>query len=153
MVAAQMYEESRFDPEAVSFAGAVGLMQLMPATARGFGFDSLTVPEVSIHAGTRYLGHVYYLLEEIPDPQERLWFSLASYNAGIGHVRDARRLAVEQGLDPNVWFENVATVAPLLMRRSYHSKAEHGYCRCNEPVAYVRKIRDRERAYATVERR
>ena len=151
MVTAQMYEESRFDPKAVSFAGAVGLMQLMPQTARGFGFDSLDIPEHSIHAGTRYLRHVYDLLDDVPDPQERYWFALASYNAGWGHITDARRLAEEEGLDPNVWFENVAEVAPLLQRRSIHRRFQYGYCRCNEPVAYVRKIRDRGRTYARVE--
>ena len=153
MVTAQMYEESRFDPEVVSFAGAVGLMQLMPATARGFGFDSLTTPEVSIHAGTRYMRHVYYLLDDVPDPNERLWFTLASYNAGLGHIKDARRLAEEHGLDPNVWFENVAVVAPLLQRRAIHRQFQYGYCRCNEPVAYVRKIRNRYRAYSAAEAR
>ncbi len=150
MITAQMYEESRFDPKAKSFAGAVGLMQLMPQTARGFGFDSLEVPERSIHAGTRYLRHVYDLLDDVPDPEERYWFALASYNAGWGHIIDARRLAEEEGLDPNVWFENVAEVAPLLQRRSVHRRFKYGYCRCNEPVAYVRKIRNRSRTYATV---
>lgn len=146
-IAAQMYEESRFNPDAVSFAGAVGLMQVMPTTARGFGFDSITVPEVNVHAGTRYLRHVYRLLEEIPDSTERLWFALASYNAGYGHIQDARRLAEQEGLNPNLWFGNVAEVAPLLTRREYHRQTEHGYCRCTEPVAYVRKIRERQKAY------
>ncbi len=146
-ITAQMYEESRFDPEVVSFAGAVGLMQLMPRTARGFGFESLHVPEINIHAGTRYLRHVYTQLDDIPDPAERLWFALASYNAGLGHIRDAQQLAKEEGLEPDRWFGHVAAVAPLLQRRSVHQRFQYGYCRCNEPVAYVRKIRDRERAY------
>jgi membrane-bound lytic murein transglycosylase F len=146
-ISAQMYEESRFDPEVVSFAGAVGLMQLMPRTARAFGFDALHVPETNIHAGTRYLRHVYGLLEDVPDPSERLWFAFASYNAGLGHIRDAQQLAEEQGLDPTLWFGNVAEVAPLLQRRSVHRRFQYGYCRCTEPVAYVRKIRDRDRAY------
>ena len=153
LVTAQMYEESRFDPEAVSFAGAVGLMQMMPATAQGFGFDSLTVPEVSIHAGTRYLRHVYDLLDDVPDPEERMWFTLASYNAGLGHIKDARRLAEQEGYDPNVWFGNVAVVAPLLQRRSVHRQFQYGYCRCDEPVQYVRKIRNRYRTYAAAEPR
>jgi membrane-bound lytic murein transglycosylase F len=149
-ISAQMYEESRFDPEVVSFAGAVGLMQVMPRTARGFGFDSLHVPETNIHAGTRYLRHVYAQLDDVPDPEERFWFALASYNAGLGHIRDAQQLAEEEGLDPNRWFGHVAEVAPLLQRRSVHQRFQHGYCRCTEPVAYVRKIRERERAYREV---
>jgi membrane-bound lytic murein transglycosylase F len=152
MVTAQMYEESRFDPSVVSFAGAVGLMQLMPPTARGFGFERLEVPETNIHAGTRYMRHLYDLLDDVPDPTERYWFTLASYNAGFGHIEDARRLAEAEGLDPNVWFDNVADVAPLLQRRSVHRRYQYGYCRCNEPVAYVRKIRGRHRAYAEATR-
>jgi len=111
----------------------------------------MDIPEHSIHAGTRYLRHVYDLLDDVPDPQERYWFALASYNAGWGHITDARRLAEEEGLDPNVWFENVAEVAPLLQRRSIHQRFQYGYCRCSEPVAYVRKIRARGRTYAEVE--
>jgi membrane-bound lytic murein transglycosylase F len=149
-ISAQMYEESRFDPEVVSFAGAVGLMQVMPRTARGFGFDSLHVPAVNIHAGTRYLQHVYDQLDDVPDPEERFWFALASYNAGLGHIRDAQQLAEERGLDPHRWFGHVAEVAPLLQQRAIHQHFQHGYCRCTEPVAYVRKIRERERAYREV---
>jgi membrane-bound lytic murein transglycosylase F len=149
-ITAQMYEESRFDPNAVSFAGAVGLMQLMPQTARGFGFRSLRDPAVNIHAGTRYLRHVYDLLDDVLDPSERFWFALASYNAGLGHIDDARRLAEEEGRNPDIWFGHVAEVAPLLQRRSVHRRFQHGYCRCNEPVAYVRKIRERYQAYQSV---
>jgi len=75
---------------------------------------------------------------------------LASYNAGMGHIDDARRLAREQGLDPNVWVGNVADVAPLLQREATHRRFRHGYCRCSEPIAYVRKIRERRRAYQLV---
>lgn len=149
-IMAQMFEESRFDPSVVSFAGAVGLMQVMPATARGFGFHDLREPAVNIHAGTRYLRHVYGLLDDVPDSTERYWFALASYNAGLGHISDARRLAQEQGRDPNVWFRHVAEVAPLLQRQSVHQRFPYGYCRCSEPVAYVRKIRDRRTAYGLV---
>jgi membrane-bound lytic murein transglycosylase F len=148
MISAQMYEESRFDPTVVSFAGAVGLMQLLPQTARGFGFTSLHEPEVNIHAGTRYLQHLYRQLDDVPDAEERLWFALASYNAGLGHIRDAQQLAREEGRDPDRWFGGVAEVAPELQRRAVYQRFQYGYCRCSEPVAYVRKIRDRERAYS-----
>jgi len=152
LITAQMYEESRFDPNVVSFAGAVGLMQVMPQTAHGFGFRSLREPAVNIHAGTRYLRHVYGLLDDVPDSTERYWFALAAYNAGLGHINDARRLAEEQGRDPDVWFGSVAEVAPLLQRRAVHQRFQFGYCRCNEPVAYVRKIRERRQAYGVVAR-
>ncbi len=148
MITSQMYQESRFDPSARSFAGAVGLMQMLPRTAHGFGFDSLTVPEYSIHAGTYYLRHLYRLTDDAATPEDRLWFALASYNAGYGHVGDARRLTAELGGDPNVWFGGVEEVMPLLAKREYHSRTRYGYCRCMEPVLYVRRIRDRQQAYS-----
>ena len=74
---------------------------------------------------------------------ERMWFTLAAYNAGPGHVRDARRLAEQEGLDPNRWFGNVEDAMLLLSRRHYAQSAQHGYCRCREPVKYVREIRSR----------
>jgi membrane-bound lytic murein transglycosylase F len=148
LVAAQSYQESRFDPDVVSFAGAVGLMQVMPGTGRELGFESLHEPEQGVHAGVMYLYRLYNRLDEIPDDEDRLWFSLAAYNAGLGHVNDARRLAVELGRDPDVWFGEVAEVMPLLQKREYYSRARHGYCRCTEPVDYVARIRDRYRAYS-----
>jgi membrane-bound lytic murein transglycosylase F len=148
LIVSQMFQESRFDPDAESFAGAVGLMQMLPKTARGFGFDSLTVPEHSIEAGTFYLRHVYELIDDAATPQDRLWFALASYNAGYGHVGDARRLTAELGGNPNVWDGAVEDAMPLLAKRQYHQRTRHGYCRCLEPVLYVRRIRDRRNAYA-----
>jgi membrane-bound lytic murein transglycosylase F len=147
MVTSQMFQESRFDPDAESFAGAVGLMQMLPSTARGFGFDSLTVPEHSIKAGTFYLRRLYGMTDDAATPEDRLWFALASYNAGYGHVGDARRLTAELGGDPNVWFGGVEDVMPLLAKREYHSRTRYGYCRCLEPVLYIRRIRDRREAY------
>ena len=122
-------------------------MQMMPKTARGFGFDSLHVPEHSIRAGTYYLRHVYNMIDDAETPEDQLWFALAAYNAGYGHLGDARRLTTELGGNPNVWFGGVADVMPLLSRREYHSKARYGYCRCMEPVLYIRRIRDRHQAY------
>jgi membrane-bound lytic murein transglycosylase F len=148
MITSQMFQESRFNPNAESFAGAVGLMQMLPKTARGFGFDSLTVPEHSIRAGTYYLRHLYELTDDAATPEDRLWFALASYNAGYGHVGDARRLTAELGGDPNVWFGGVDEVMPLLAKREYHSRTRYGYCRCMEPVLYIRRIRDRHQAYS-----
>jgi membrane-bound lytic murein transglycosylase F len=148
LVAAQSYQESRFDPTVVSFAGAVGLMQVMPATGRELGFESLHDPDQSVHAGVMYLYQLYNRFDEIPDDEDRLWFALAAYNAGRGHVNDARRLTAELGGDPDVWFGEVADVMPLLSKREYHSRTRHGYCRCREPVDYVTRIRDRYRAYS-----
>jgi len=152
LIAAQMFEESRFDPRARSFAGALGLMQVLPRTAEGFGVrgPSLVDPDTGTYAGVMYLAHVEQLVTGAATPDDRLWFTLASYNAGWGHVEDARRLAVRLGVDPDVWFHEVETIMPLLARAKYHRTSRHGYCRCSEPVRYVRRIRERQRAYRMV---
>lgn len=152
LLASQAYQESRFDPTARSWAGAVGLMQVMPRTARHMGVrGNLRDPAVSVAAGVAYMG---WLLErfgsELPFA-ERLLFALASYNAGRGHILDGRRLASEHGYDPDVWFGNVERVLPLLEKRSVARRARYGYCRCTEPVAYVDAIHERYLAYAEIE--
>lgn len=147
MVVAQMYQESRFQLDAESFAGARGLMQIMPLTAAELGIEDLDDPESAIHAGIRYLDWVRDRFEPQLPVQDRMWFTLAAYNAGPGHVRDARRLARELGLNPNRWFENVEKAMLLLSNVEYSGNARHGYCRCREPVAYVRQIRERFNAY------
>jgi len=147
MVVAQMYQESRFQHGAQSFAGAQGLMQMMPQTATELGISDLDDPENAIHAGIRYLDWVRDRFEPELAVKDRMWFTLAAYNAGPGHVRDARRLAAEIGLNPNRWFENVEKAMLLLSKREYSVRARHGYCRCGEPVAYVREIRQRYNAY------
>jgi membrane-bound lytic murein transglycosylase F len=149
LIAAQMFVESRFNPSAESFAGAVGLMQVMPSTAAGFGVSrtSLIHPDTNTYMGVRYLDHTKQQIEGAETPEDLTWFALAAYNAGFGHLEDARRLAEQLGKNPNVWFGEVEEVMPLLARRSYHRQTQYGYCRCSEPVSYVRRIRNRERAY------
>ena len=147
LILSQMYQESRFDPEAVSWVGAMGLMQIMPRTAEEIGLLPVTDPEIGIHAGIKYMD---WLRERFPDHlpvDERTWFSLAAYNAGIGHVRDARRLAAMQGLDPDRWFGNVEEAILLLSDPQYHRQARYGFVRGREPYNYVRHIRDRYRVY------
>lgn len=152
LIAAQMFEESRFDPQAESFAGAVGLMQVLPRTAKGFGVSraGLMIPDSGTYMGVRYLRHVQEYVKEAATPEDDLWFSLAAYNAGFGHLQDARRLTESLGKNPNVWFGEVEDIMPLLARRNYHREAKYGYCRCTEPVRYVRRIRERQRAYQRV---
>ncbi len=152
LVVAQMYEESGFVRGAESFAGARGLMQIMPATAVELGIEDLDDPETAIHAGIRYLDWVRDRFEPELPVRDRMWFTLAAYNAGPGHVRDARRLAPRLGLNPNRWFENVEKAMLLLSNAEYSSNARHGYCRCGEPVAYVRQIRERYNAYVEARR-
>jgi membrane-bound lytic murein transglycosylase F len=147
MVVAQMYQESRFDPRAKSWAGARGLMQVLPRTARELGIRDLEDPRSGITAGLLYLDWVWERFPSYLDPAERTWFTLAGYNAGHGHVRDARRLARQLGLDPNQWFDNVEIAMLKLSQAEYARQARHGFVRGREPVEYVRGIRERYRAY------
>lgn len=148
LIVAQMYQESGFDPAQVSFAGARGLLQMMPRTAREIGVDPdrLHEPAVSIEAGVDYLRWTMNHFPELP-LGERIWFALASYNAGVGHVRDARLLADELELDDSLWFDNVEVAMLKLAEPEYARKAMYGYVRGTEPFNYVREIRELYRAY------
>jgi membrane-bound lytic murein transglycosylase F len=148
LIAAQAYEESRFDPQAQSTVGATGILQVMPSTASALGIEDPEDPESGIYAGTQYLKNQYELFDDAELKEDRLWFALASYNAGYGHVEDARHLAPALGRDPNRWFGEVEVVMPLLARAEYHTRTRYGYCRCQEPVNYVRRIREKYRAYS-----
>jgi membrane-bound lytic murein transglycosylase F len=147
MIVAQMYQESRYNPRAKSWTGARGLMQIMPRTARQMGISDLNKPANGIKAGVTYLDWLRDRFEPELPVKDRMWFALAAYNAGAGHVKDARRLAEQLGLSPNHWFDNVEKAMLLLSRRKYARKATHGYVRGIEPVNYVRQIRDRYEAY------
>lgn len=147
LLTAQMYQESRFDPDAKSFAGARGLMQVMPRTARELGFSDTTEPRNGIEAGVAYLDWLAARFPGDIDFQERIYFQLAAYNAGAGHVRDARRLARQLGYDPDRWFGDVEKAMSLLAQRRYYKEARFGYVRGSEPVNYVRSIRARYLAY------
>lgn len=108
LFASLVYQESRFKQNAQSYRGAYGLMQFMPATAEFFGINHITDPQTQINAGGRYLLWLEERFKEtVTDPEQRVKFILASYNAGLGHVTDARNLARKHGKDPNVWDHNV----------------------------------------------
>ena len=147
MLVSQMYQESKFNPKAKSFAGALGLFQVMPRTAQELGVTLPLTPETGIYAGVSYMDWTRDRFEKTLPLDERLWFALAAYNAGFGHVNDARRLARQQGWDGNKWFNNVEKAMLLLQKRQYYSKVRFGYVRGTEPVNYVRQIRDRYTAY------
>lgn len=147
LLVSQMYQESRFDPKAKSYAGALGLMQLMPRTAAQFGYENLYEPENNIAAS---LAFMEWLSDRFPAGlplEERIYFSLAAYNAGHAHVHDARRLAQTIGKDPNRWFGNVEEAMLLLSQPKYYRHARYGYVRGSEPVNYVRDIRERYIGY------
>jgi membrane-bound lytic murein transglycosylase F len=149
LVTAQMYQESRFDPNAKSWVGALGLMQVMPQTAKELKIDDVVDPEKGVHAGVKLLAR-YAKMFEGPSVKEkdRIRFALAAYNCGPGHVHDARRLAKDTGLDPDRWFGNVEKAMLLLSDPKHARTARHGFCRCSEPVKYVSEIQTRYDAYA-----
>jgi len=152
LVTAQMYQESRFDPQAKSHVGARGLMQLMPRTAKAMGVKNTSDPASSIRGGVKYLDWLRDRFDAKLPLSERLWFTLAAYNAGAGHVHDARRLARQIGLDPDRWFGHTEEAMLLLARKQYAKKARYGYVNGREPVNYVRDIRQRFEAYIDLSR-
>jgi membrane-bound lytic murein transglycosylase F len=152
LVTAQMYQESKFNPKAKSPVGALGLMQLMPRTARSLGIENVGDPASSIRGGVKYLDWLRDRFDASLPISERTWFTLAAYNAGAGHVHDARRLAAQIGLDPDRWFDHTEQAMLLLSKRHYAKKARYGYVNGREPVNYVRDIRQRFEAYIDLSR-
>jgi membrane-bound lytic murein transglycosylase MltF len=113
LMAAQGYQESRLDHNARSHVGAIGVMQVMPATGAGLGVGDIAELEPNIHAGVKYMRTMVdrYYAKEPMDELNKVLFAFAAYNAGPGRVRQLRRLAAERKLDPNVWFNNVERIA------------------------------------------
>jgi membrane-bound lytic murein transglycosylase F len=138
LIAAMVYQESHFNPRAVSYTGVKGIMQLTANTATDLGVDDLFDPEQSIMGGVRYLRRLYEGFEDVPDP-DRLYVSLASYNVGRGHVIDAQQIAKDKQLNSHSW-EVLEGILPLLRRSKYYKKTKYGYCRGTEPVRYVKRI-------------
>ena len=150
LITAQMYQESKFDPKAVSWVGAQGLMQVMPSTGEQLGFTDLHDPQESIHAGVKYMYQLINRFDHKLPMEERLRFALASYNVGYGHVLDARRLAREMRWDANRWFGNVEKAMRLLSQPEYYERARYGFCRGGQPVHYVENIQRFYDAYVEV---
>jgi membrane-bound lytic murein transglycosylase F len=147
LLAAQAYQESRFDPQARSLAGAMGLFQVLPRTAKEMGFVRLEDPEEGAHAGIKHLARMADRLETTLPVQQRMRFALAAYNCGWGHLADARQLARAKALDPDKWFKNVERAMLLLQRPEHYARARHGYVRGTEPVRYVSEIQTRYENY------
>lgn len=149
LVTSQMYQESHFDPHAKSWVGALGLMQVMPKTAKDLHFEDVVAPDQGIAAGVKLMARYANIFTgNNVKEKDRIRFALASYNCGPGHIADARRLAKDQGLDPDKWFGNVEKSMLLLSLPQYAKRARYGYCRCSEPVKYVSEIQTRYDAYA-----
>jgi len=149
LLASQVYQESQFNPSAVSWAGAVGLMQMMPATAQEFGVKWRSNPEQSLAGGVRYLNYLLERFEGVQDSVQRIKLTLASYNCGFGHVKDAQRLATKYQLNPDVWDDNVEKmILELRYPNNFNDPIiKHGYLRGDEPYTYVKQIFQRFEHY------
>lgn len=153
LISSIIYSESRFNTAADSWAGAKGLMQLMPNTAEAFGIENYELPEQNIRAGILFLNWLNnQLVESLPDSTERVNFVLAAYNVGLGHVNDARKLAEKYGADPNVWDNNVEDFLKKKSVEKYYndSVVQWGYCRGIEATNYVEKVNDHFNHYLNV---
>ena len=154
LMAAQCYQESCFDPNAKSWAGACGLMQIMPVTADHLGLprSEMFNPEQNIAASARYLQELGNRYRDVP-VSERVFYQLASYNGGFFHIRDAMALARKNGRNPYRW-DDVAEYVLKLSDAAYYRDpvVKHGYMRGTETVGYVRRIRDRWMQYRGVAR-
>ncbi len=141
LLAALAYQESHWDPKAVSPTGVRGIMMLTQATAKELGVENRTDAEEAIDGGARYLADRHSRLpESIPEP-DRTYLALASYNIGRGHLLDARQLARELGKNPDSW-SDMREVLPLKADKRYYPSTRYGYARGYEPVHYVQRIRN-----------
>ena len=149
LLASQTFQESRFRPRARSWAGAAGLLQLMPPTARQFGVTNVYDPEDNVAGAVRFIQWLEdYWADKIPDDDERRRFILASYNTGHGHVEDARRLTTKHGGDDTVWADVAFWLLQKSKREVYSDPVvKYGFARGLEPVTYVQLILERFEHY------
>ncbi len=150
LLASLIYQESQFHPDKTSWAGARGLMQLMPATAKQFGVVNIANVHQNVDAGVKYLKwQTKYWKDEIQDSTERIKFVMASYNIGHGHIEDARKLAKKYGANYNIWLDNVEQYLLKKSDPKYYNDpiVRNGYARGTETVKYVREIFSRFEHY------
>ena len=153
LLAAQCYQESCFDPKAYSWAGAKGLMQIMPETAKHLGLAESDVyePELNIYAAARYINELNTRFMDIRNSEERKFFILASYNGGFYHIRDAMALAKKNGKNPHKWIHVAEYVLKLSTPEYYNDPVvKYGYMRGNETANYVSAIYSRWQKYRGV---
>ena len=153
LLAAQCYQESTFDPQAHSWAGACGLMQIMPATADHLGLSrsKLFHPEENIAAAVRYLEELENSFSDVRERSERTKFVLAAYNGGGFHIRDAMALARKHGRNDHLWRDVEPFVLGLSQPQYYNDPVvKNGYMRGSETVDYVRRIHERWNGYRGV---
>lgn len=150
LIAAIAYVESHFDADVRSWAGALGIMQVMPrtATSQGYSPEEMMNPVKCVDVAVKTLSDLNKMFEKrIPDANERENFILASYNSGPGHVLDAIALAKKYGLNPTKWDDNVEAAAIMKSKPAYYRDpvVKNGYFRGKETVKFVHKVQS---AYA-----
>ena len=156
LLAAVAYVESNFNPQAVSWADAQGLMQVMPSTAASYGFttEDLKDPEKSVYVASLVISKTNKFLQSyIPNSAERLRFTLGSYNAGMGHIVDAMKLAQKYGKDSKVWYSNVEEALLWKTHPEFYNDpvCSYGYCRGTETINYVRQVENAYRVFREYE--
>jgi len=140
LLAAVGYQESHWNPRAVSPTGVRGLMMLTHVTAKEMGVKNRLDPIQSISGGASYLQRTKARIPKDIQEPDRTWFALASYNVGFGHLEDARIITEQQGGDPDRWID-VKERLPLLQNKKWYKNTKYGYARGYEPVLYVQNIR------------
>ena len=140
LLAAMAYQESHWDPHAVSPTGVRGIMMLTRATATHLGVTRRTDPVQSIDGGARYLARLLKSIPERIGEPDRTWMAVASYNIGFFHLEDARVITQKQGGNPDSW-KDVKKSLPLLRQRKWYKQTKKGYARGDEAVTYVKNIR------------
>lgn len=153
LISSIIYQESRFNPQAGSWAGAYGLMQLMPKTAEALGVENIDDPEENIKGGILLLNWInQQYAETVTDSTQRIKFVLASYNIGMGHVQDAQRLAEKFGKDKNTWDDNVDFYLRYKSKAQYYKDpvVKFGYCQGEQAYQYVHKVLNNYKHYLNV---
>jgi len=141
LLAAMGFQESRWNPEAISTAGAKGVMMLTAGTAQEMGDANRANAKANIFAGARYFAQVLKMWPDHIPERDRIWFAVASYNVGFGHVEDARVLAQRLGKNPDSW-KQVSHVLPLLTEPRWYLQTEYGYAQGWQPVIYVARVQE-----------
>ena len=139
-LAAIAYQESHWNPRAVSPTGVKGIMMLTNRTAKDLGIEDRTIPAQSIKGGAQYIRELSEKFSDVINDKDKLWFTLAAYNVGFGHVQDARIITKRLGRNPDKWVD-VKESLPLLRSKRWYQTTRYGYARGNEPVKYVENIR------------
>lgn len=143
LLAAMVYVESQFNPEAESQVGAYGLMQIIPETANIFNVTDYFNPDSNIYVGVRYLQHLEGIFNQYPiSPQEKLKFTIASYNVGPGHVMDAMRLTEKYQKNPYKWDDNVAYYLRNKSKPEFYQDplCKNGYCNGEQTYNYIHRV-------------